>query len=76
MPTPFDLYRDALVVEELTIWPDTLADAPTAPPERERIEKLLHREPAQAADLEYVRLSAGFQRKITVTAEDLAKWKA
>jgi hypothetical protein len=75
MASPFDPYRDALVVEELTIWPETLAEAPSALPERERIERLLHQNPAQAAELEYVRLGTGFQRKIAVTAEDLARLK-
>jgi hypothetical protein len=75
MANPFDPYREALVVEQSTIWPETLTNAPTAPAERERIEKLLHQEPAQAAELEYIRLSTGFQRKITVAADDLERLK-
>jgi hypothetical protein len=75
MANPFDTYREALVVEQSTLWPETLANAPTAPTERERIEKLLHQEPSQATELEYIRLSTGFNRKITVTAEDLERLK-
>jgi hypothetical protein len=75
MPNPFDPYREALVVEQSTIWPEILTDAPAAPAERERIEKLLHQEPAKANEMEYVRLSTGFQRKITITAEDLERLK-
>jgi hypothetical protein len=76
MANPFDPYRDALVVEQSTIWPDNLSNAPTAPAERARIDNLLHQEPAQATQLEYVRLATGFQRKITVAAEDLERLKA
>jgi hypothetical protein len=75
MANPFDPYREALVVEESTNWPETLTDAPAAPAERERIEKLLHEEPAQATELEYFRLSTGFSRKITITAVDLERVK-
>jgi hypothetical protein len=71
MPNPFDPYREALVVEQSTIWPENLANAPTATADRERIEKLLHQDPAKATELDYIRLSTGFHRKITVTAEDL-----
>lgn len=76
MANPFDPYREALVVETSTIWPETLSNAPTATAERERIESLLHEEPSKAAELEYVRLATGFHRKITVTAEDLERLKA
>jgi hypothetical protein len=76
MANPFDSYRNALVVEQTTIWPESLSDAPAAASERERIEKLLHAEAAQVAEMEYVRLATGFQRKITVTAEDLERVKA
>jgi hypothetical protein len=75
MANPFDPYREALVVEQSTIWPDALTQAPAAPAEREQIEKLLHQEPSKAGELEYVRLSTGFQRKISVTAEDLERLK-
>ena len=75
MANLFDPYREALVVEQSTIWPETLANAPTATAERERIEELLHEEPSQTAELEYVRLSTGFHRKITITAEDLDRLK-
>jgi hypothetical protein len=75
MANPFDPYREALVVEQSTIWPESLTDAPAASSERERVANLLHQEPAHVAELEYVRLSTGFQRKITVTAEDLERLK-
>ena len=71
MADNFDPYREALVVEQTTIWPDELAER--SPAERRRIERLLHADPQHAAQLEYVRLHAGFCRQITVTAEDLKR---
>jgi len=71
MADKFDPYREALVVEEKTIWPDELKDV--APQQRQRIEKQLHADAAQAAELEYVRLYTGFCRQITVTAADLSR---
>ena len=74
MPNTFDRYREALVVETKTIWPDELPNAPASESDRQRIEERLHAEPAQAAELEYVRLHVGFIRQITVTAADLERW--
>ena len=71
MADTYDPYRDALVVETLTIWPADLT-AP-APAERAALERRLHAEPDKAAALEYVRLHAGFCRKITVTPADLER---
>jgi hypothetical protein len=71
MSDPFDIYREALVVETATVWPEALAQP--GPAEREEIERRLHAEPAQAAELEYVRLYTGFCRRITVTAADLER---
>jgi hypothetical protein len=75
MPNEFDPYRDALVIEHSTVWPETLPHAPPNPDEREQIAARLHADPARAAELEYVRLHAGFHRKITVAAEDLERLK-
>lgn len=75
MPNTYDPYREALVVERSTIWPESLSPAPTALAEREQIEMRLHGEPSQSAELEYIRLATGFQRKITVTAADLERLK-
>jgi hypothetical protein len=71
MPDKFDPYREALVVETLTVWPKEL-DRPDEG-DRGRLESLLHANAAEAGHLEYVRLPTGFCRKITVTAEDLAR---
>ena len=71
MPNQFDLYRDALVVENHTIWPDDYED--WSEYDRSRIETLLHAAPEEAFDLEYVRQHSGFARVITVTPDDLER---
>lgn len=71
MPNAFDPYREALVVEQHTLWPDDYADWSDA--DRGRVETLLHASPAEAADLDYVRQHTGFARVITVTPEDLER---
>ncbi|MGD0654389.1 MAG: hypothetical protein ABSA16_08610 [Thermoguttaceae bacterium] len=75
MPNAFDPYREALVIEHTTIWPDSLANPPTDQAERKRMETLLHSNPAEAAELAYIRLHTGFCRQITVTAEDMERLK-
>jgi hypothetical protein len=75
MPNAFDPYREALVIEQTTIWPEALENAPTDPAERERIEKLLHADPAKAAELTYNRLHTGFGRQISVTNDDLTRFR-
>ncbi len=74
MPNEFDPYRDALVMERSTIWPEEYDD--WSPGDRLRIEALLHAAPQQAAELEYVRQHSGFSRQITVTADDLERLAA
>ncbi|GEM_PF-674970 len=71
MAGAFDPYRDALVVETITLWPDGKfgLDGATC----RRVEDALHDRPAEAADLEYVRLASGFCRQIRVTAADLER---
>lgn len=71
MANEFDPYREALVVETRTIWPEEYDDWDEA--ERERVAALLHAEPQSASDLEYDRMHTGFCRVIRVTADDLAR---
>lgn len=75
MANSYDPYRDALVIETLTVWPDDLPGAPLGDSARRHVEERLHADPARAAELEYVRLAAGFVRKITVTTADM-QWIA
>ena len=69
MPNAFDPYREALVVECITVWPDSCEDWSAA--DKTRVETLLHASPRDAADLDYVRQHTGFARVITVTPADL-----
>lgn len=69
MANSFDPYREALVVENQTIWPAECEDWSDA--DKARVERLLHASPQEAADLDYIRQHTGFARVITVTAADL-----
>jgi hypothetical protein len=71
MPNALDPYREALVVEHHTVWPDDYED--WSPADKSRVEALLHASPAEAADLDYVRQHTGFARVITVTPADLER---
>ena len=71
MPDKFDPYREALVVETNTVWPDELAATDAA--RKARIEQALHADPQSCGQLEYFRLHTGFCRQITVTPEDLQR---
>lgn len=71
MSNEFDPYREALVIETATIWPDDYDD--WEPADRYRIEEALHAEPAQASQMEYVRMHTGFLRQITVTPADIQR---
>ena len=71
MADKFDPYREALIVETETVWPDDYDD--WEPRERTRVEQLLHQKPAESAHLEYVRTHTGFCRRIVVTPEDIQR---
>ena len=71
MADKFDPYREALVVEAITHWPEEYDD--WEPRDRARIEQALHAAPDQAAELHYVRTHTGFRREITVTPADLER---
>jgi hypothetical protein len=71
MATEYDRYREALVIETYTIWPEDFDGLD--PAQRMQIEQRLHAEPEKAAELRYERLHSGFARVITVTPEDLAR---
>ena len=71
MADKFDAYREALVMELATVWPEEY-DAWEAS-DKIRIESLLHASPEEATELEYVRQHTGFRRQITVTPEDIER---
>ena len=65
----FDKYREALVMETETVWPEEFSgyesDAKT------QIESGLHSNPEAVSMIEYVRTHSGFCRTVTVTQEDI-----
>lgn len=69
MADAFDPYREALVMETNTIWPEGFESLSAA--EKRRIELALQADPAQCSHLEYVRVHTGFCRTITVTPADV-----
>ena len=71
MPDKFDPYREALVIETSTIWPDEYSgmDANS----KRQIEHALHDDPENASILAYQRMHTGFVREITVTEEDVER---
>ena len=71
MSNEFDPYREALVMEQLTIWPEECDDWEAA--EKALIESRLHAEPEKAVELEYTQQHSGFCRQITVTPEDIER---
>ena len=74
MPNEFDPYREALVMEQSTIWSDAFED--WEPADRARVEAALHADPKNCADLTYLRQHTGFCRTITVTEADLERLAA
>ncbi|MDA0254791.1 MAG: hypothetical protein O3C39_09485 [Planctomycetota bacterium] len=74
MANAFDPYREALVVEQHTIWPDEYED--WSPADRERVEAMLHAAAEDVAELDYLRQHTGFARVITVTPADLERVSA
>jgi hypothetical protein len=71
MSNEFDPYREALVMELVTHWPEDY-DAWDAVTKR-KIEESLHAKPQDAHELVYVRQHSGFSREITITPDDLAR---
>lgn len=71
MADQFDPYREALVLETDTVWPDEYDGWDFA--QKSMVAHRLHAEPAQASHLEYVRLHSGFCRRIYVTPEDIER---
>lgn len=64
----FDPYREALIVETSTCWPEEYDEL--EPTEKARLEALLHADPEHCTALEYVRMHTGFCRQVTVTSDD------
>lgn len=71
MADKFDPYREALIMETNTIWPDEYDDWDLQ--QKAEIEQALHAAPEQCANIEYVRVHTGFCRQITVTPDDIER---
>ena len=71
MADKFDPYREAVVVETSTIWPEEYDEL--EPEEKNRLAEALHADPESCANLEYIRLHTGFCRQITVTEDDIER---
>ncbi|MCP4194513.1 MAG: hypothetical protein GY768_28230 [Planctomycetaceae bacterium] len=69
MPDKFDPYREALVIEMTTIWPEEYSGMDVS--SKRQIEQALHDDPENVSNLTYQRLHTGFSREITVTEEDV-----
>jgi len=72
-PNEFDPYREALVVENTTVWSSECENLDQE--EKTRIEDALHADPESCARLVYVRQHTGFSRQITVTPDDVDRVK-
>ncbi|MEX0819728.1 MAG: hypothetical protein WD070_09035 [Pirellulaceae bacterium] len=71
MADKFDPYREAIVVETTTVWPEEYDEL--EPDEKARLAAALHADPENCANLEYIRMHTGFCRQITVTEEDIER---
>ncbi len=74
MPDKFDPYREALIMEQETVWPEEYDHLESE--EKDRLAELLHADPENASTLEYVRVHTGFCRRLTVTQDDLERVEA
>ena len=71
MPDKFDPYREALVMETATVWPEEYQHLEAA--DKQRIETALHEDPENCAHVDYVRVHTGFCRQVTVTEDDVER---
>ena len=71
MPDAFDPYREALVMETRTIWPEGYEDLDES--KKQELSARLHADPASAGNLQYIRIHSGFCRQITVTEDDVQR---
>lgn len=71
MADKYDPYREALVLEEATVWSDEYSHLDAT--EKTRLATALHADPENCTELAYVRTFTGFCREITVTDDDLQR---
>lgn len=73
MADKYDPYREALVVETSTVWPE---DFELDPERQYQLSATLHAHPEEVEKLEYVRVHTGFCRTIHVTDVDIERASA
>ena len=71
MADKFDPYREALVIEVDTQWPEDHDDCSLG--QRSELSRKLHEHPEEASHLEYIRTHTGFCRRIVVTDNDIER---
>jgi hypothetical protein len=71
MADQYDPYREALVLETDTVWPEEYDSWDID--QKSTIAHRLHADPGQALHLEYLRLHSGFCRRIYVTPQDVER---
>ncbi len=71
MPDKFDPYRESLVMETETIWPEGYAHLDAA--RQQKISLAAHSDAENATQIDYIRLHTGFCRKITLTDEEIRR---
>ncbi|QDT01447.1 hypothetical protein [Adhaeretor mobilis] len=71
MADKFDPYREALVMETETEWPDAYLERDEA--ELTKLAIALHATAEEASEIQYVRMHTGFCRKIVATEEDIER---
>lgn len=69
--TKFDSRVDSLVIESRTEWDPSVGKV--SDEDKIIIANLVHRQPAKAKKIAYMRSHTGFTREITVTADDIAR---
>jgi hypothetical protein len=70
MSDEFDPYREALVIETLSTWPE---DCDLGPQEKAKIAAAVHADPENASNITYTRMHTGFRRDIAITDDDIAR---
>jgi hypothetical protein len=71
MADKYDAYREALVMETETVWPEEYDHLDEE--EKGRIAIALHSDPENATSLKYIRTHTGFCRQITVNEDDFSR---
>jgi hypothetical protein len=74
MADKYDPYREALVMEIETEWPESCRDLSAA--QRRELEARVHAAASDATELHYIRTHTGFCRKIVVHQADLDRLEA